>query len=200
MADNIRDDFTEATKRVLAERAMYICSKPDCRRPTVGPHSDPGKSLKTGKACHIRGAAGGGPRFDPDQAPEERRGIENGIWLCSVCSDVVDKDQSPHPVDILLGWKHGHEEWLRNGGIVPALPYSSLKTMTGFTLPNEAGTLTHDPSLKLREHTFVFRNESDNEITTVDARIQFPEPVVGAELRNEHVGVRVAFKADQPAL
>lgn len=32
-----RDDFTEATKKLLAKRVGYICSNPFCRRVTVGP-------------------------------------------------------------------------------------------------------------------------------------------------------------------
>lgn len=32
-----RDNFTEATKKLLAERVGYICSNPFCRRVTVGP-------------------------------------------------------------------------------------------------------------------------------------------------------------------
>jgi len=40
-----RDDFSAETKRILAQRAAYICSNPDCRNNTIGPHSDPAKSL-----------------------------------------------------------------------------------------------------------------------------------------------------------
>jgi hypothetical protein len=65
-----RDDFSKVTRRVLAERAAYICGNPDCRNNTIGPHSDPDRSLSTGIAAHICGAAEGGPRYDPNQTTE----------------------------------------------------------------------------------------------------------------------------------
>ncbi len=49
------------------ERAGYRWSRPECRRLTIGPNSDAAKSTSTGVAAHIRAAAEGGPRFDPDQ-------------------------------------------------------------------------------------------------------------------------------------
>ena len=69
-------------KTALAQRAGYLCSNPDCRRPTSGPHSDPKKALITGEAAHICAAAVGGPRYDANQTPEQRKAITNAIWLC----------------------------------------------------------------------------------------------------------------------
>src|SRR5215204_2720611 len=94
-----RDEFSRDDIRVLGERAAYICSNPACRRPTIGPHSDPKKSLKTGKACHINAASPGGPRYEATQTAEQRSSIENGLWLCSNCSDLVDKDSLRFVVD-----------------------------------------------------------------------------------------------------
>jgi hypothetical protein len=62
-----RDEFPYSVYMRLRERAAYICSNPDCRRLTVKPHSDPEKSVVTGKACHIHVAALNGPRYDPEQ-------------------------------------------------------------------------------------------------------------------------------------
>jgi formylglycine-generating enzyme required for sulfatase activity len=44
-----RGDFTDKTARILAERVAHLCSNPDCRIPTIGPHSDETKLLKIGK-------------------------------------------------------------------------------------------------------------------------------------------------------
>lgn len=59
----------------------------------MGPHSDPDKSLKSGHAAHINAAAPGGPRYNPDQTPAQRRHISNGIWACKDCGDQIDKDE-----------------------------------------------------------------------------------------------------------
>lgn len=106
----MRDDFSSRTRYVLAERVGYLCSNPDCRRPTIGPHSDPAQSLRVGRACHIRAAAPGGPRYDPTQSTHDRAALSNGIWLCAVCSDLIDKDETRYPVHVLNVWKTAAED------------------------------------------------------------------------------------------
>ena len=80
--------------------------------PTSGPHTDPSKSIIVGVAAHITAAAVGGPRYDPDLSPEQRRSIDNGIWLCQTCSKLVDSDQARFPVELLRSWKRQAEESL----------------------------------------------------------------------------------------
>jgi len=94
-----RDEFSPSTKRLLAGRVGYMCSV--CGKPTIGPHSLESKSLTKGKACHITGAAKKGPRYDPNLSPAERKSASNGIWCCSDCSDVVDKDDVAFPTHLL---------------------------------------------------------------------------------------------------
>jgi hypothetical protein len=108
----IRDDFSTRIIANLAKRANYICSNPDCRKPTAGPHSNPEKAMSIGVAAHICAASPGGPRYDPSQTPEERASIENGIWLCQDCSVIIDRDPAKHPADLLRKWKREHEEWV----------------------------------------------------------------------------------------
>jgi hypothetical protein len=107
-----RDEFPYSVYMRLRERAAYICSNPDCRRLTVGPHSDPKKSVLTGKVCHIHAAALNGPRYNPEQTPEQRAGIENAIWLCSACADAIEKDIDKYPAELLKEWKSDHERWV----------------------------------------------------------------------------------------
>jgi hypothetical protein len=102
-----RDDFSPVTRRVLAQRAAYICSNPECRSNTIGPHSNPEKSLSTGIAAHICGAAQGEPRHDPDQTTEERMNIANGVWLCARCSRIVDADEKLYPAERLKQMETG---------------------------------------------------------------------------------------------
>jgi len=79
---------------------------------TLGPHSDPARSLSTGHAAHIRAAAPGGPRYDSTQSRSQRTSIDNGIWLCRDCGDLVDKDTSKHTVEQLERWRQDHENLL----------------------------------------------------------------------------------------
>lgn len=109
-----RDDFGPKTKESIAKRAAHICSNPDCRRLTLSPsENEPDKFINTGKAAHITAAAAGGPRYDSALTQEERSSVENGIYLCSTCADMIDKNQGvDYPVSLLKQWKHEHEKWL----------------------------------------------------------------------------------------
>jgi len=101
----MRDDFAPATKDVLARRVGYRCSNSGCRQQTSGPHEDPSRAISVGVAAHITAASPGGPRFDPTLTPEQRRSIENGIWLCQTCGKLVDSDDQRYTVTSLRGWK-----------------------------------------------------------------------------------------------
>jgi hypothetical protein len=94
---------------------------------TKGPADLPVGVLNIGVACHIKAAAPGGPRFDPDQSAAQRSSIENGIWLCATCARRIDAEPSTCTVDVLNNWKQTHEEDVRRSvgrrpDELPALP------------------------------------------------------------------------------
>lgn len=100
-----RDEFTKDVVRELCRRVASLCSAPDCRITTTGPHTDPSKSTVTGEAAHICAAAEGGPRYDALMTQEQRTAAENGIWLCCTCHTRVDRDWQQFPADLLRSWK-----------------------------------------------------------------------------------------------
>ena len=103
-----RDDFTETTKRIMAERVAWRCSFPGCGKITIGPRMGLGeekKSLNLGEAAHIVAAAKEGPRFDKDTTREFRRSIDNGIWMCRSHARLVDTDHKEYSVETLKLWK-----------------------------------------------------------------------------------------------
>jgi hypothetical protein len=101
----MRDDFTEDTKRKLRERVGARCSRPDCRRSTLGPLMNSDDALRLGRAAHITAAARGGPRYDGSLTRNERKHINNGIWLCCDHADEVDRDHHRYPTELLRSWK-----------------------------------------------------------------------------------------------
>lgn len=109
-----RDDFYKDTKRELRERVAGKCSKPDCGIETQGPSKTGSKDLNVGKAAHICAASVGGPRFDSKMTPSQRKNTDNGIWLCSNCADLIDKDAETYPVALLHEWKKNAEEKAHN--------------------------------------------------------------------------------------
>lgn len=63
-----------------------------CRKLTIGPKKGDDGAMMDGIAAHITAAAQGGPRYCPILTAEERSSIDNGIWLCSKCSILIDRD------------------------------------------------------------------------------------------------------------
>jgi hypothetical protein len=109
----LRDDFSEETKRILATRASFRCSRPDCRAPTIGPGETQRGSVNVGVAAHITAASSGGPRFDPTLTPEQRRAPDNGIWACQNDAKLIDDDDVTFSVATLREWKVAAERVAR---------------------------------------------------------------------------------------
>ncbi len=63
-----------------------------------------------GVAAHICAASPGGPRFDASQTKEQRKSIENGIWLCNGCAKLIDDDEARFPVQELVRLKREAEQ------------------------------------------------------------------------------------------
>lgn len=108
-------NFTQKTKRLLAHRVGHVCSNPECQAPTSGPGHEPTKSVTAGDAAHITAASPGGPRHDSSLTPEQRRGYDNGIWLCVTHARIIDQDDSCHTVDLLRRWKSQAENRAMKG-------------------------------------------------------------------------------------
>jgi hypothetical protein len=130
MAKN-RDDFDPKVVAALSRRASFICSNPDCRALTLAPSKEDSlKYIYVGVAAHITAAAEGGPRYDASLKAEQRSSIDNGIFLCSTCSVMIDKNGGiDFPPDMLRDWKHSHEQWVREH--LNKLPESQITIIDG---------------------------------------------------------------------
>lgn len=194
-----RDDFPQRTRAVLAQRAAYRCSNPRCRNLTVRPHSDVTRAVITGVAAHIRAAAPGGPRFDPEQSTDERRSAANGIWLCHVCSDLVDGDPSSYSVEQLLRWRGDHESWLAQENLIPPYPTIDIATVAGLRFPSSGvARITGDDAERYRDHVLRVETSSLDEVHQLRLRVQFPESVVGVSDVEAPPGVEVRIGPERP--
>ena len=86
-------------------RVGWLCSYPSCREPTVGATSDGDDEINVGVAGHIAAAAPGGPRYDPEMTPDQRRSPDNGIWLCQDHAKALDSNDPEFTVENLRRWK-----------------------------------------------------------------------------------------------
>lgn len=77
---NSRDDFTSATKELLANRVGRRCSNPACRKLTCGANTNPEKITNIGVAAHICAAAQGGPRYDASGRVCSRNLLLSSAW------------------------------------------------------------------------------------------------------------------------
>ncbi|WP_366652709.1 HNH endonuclease [Stappia sp.] len=106
----VAPDFSKSTIDILAKRACFQCSNPDCATQTVGPNNDPAKATIIGEAAHIMAAQPGGARYDADMSDTTRAAITNGIWLCRNCHRQIDRDAIRYPADLLFAWRKDHED------------------------------------------------------------------------------------------
>ena len=148
MAKNLRDDFPERTKDKLWRRVSGRCSKPECRVQTQGPATDEEGTVNVGKAAHITAAAPGGPRYNALLKPEQRKGFKNGIWLCAIHADLIDRDVAGHPVQLLEEWKVRAESSARRElGVPLPSPEDAVKLLsvalggTGTLAPSAIGNV-----------------------------------------------------------
>ena len=107
-----RDEFSEPTKRAVAARAGWHCSFLGCPKTTIGPSEEaPDAIAMTGKAAHISAAASGpgARRYLPTMTQEQRKHIDNAIWLCADHADLIDKDEVTFTIEELKEMKRAHE-------------------------------------------------------------------------------------------
>ncbi|MDW3209901.1 MAG: hypothetical protein R8N23_08545 [Reichenbachiella sp.] len=105
-------DFSKNTVDIIAKRAGFICSNPDCRTKTVGPNSQPDKSTTIGEAAHIRGARPSAKRFKAEMTDSARSEVTNAIWLCRNCHKLIDTDEEKFSTEDLFKWREIHEEYI----------------------------------------------------------------------------------------
>jgi hypothetical protein len=101
-------DFPIRVVRTLAMRAGHRCSV--CLKLTSGPGANSGVAVNDGVAAHITAASPGGARYDPTLSDAERKGLKNGIWLCTQHGSEIDAAASSFSVSALRGLKAIRED------------------------------------------------------------------------------------------
>lgn len=115
----MRDDFPRKVVEELEKRAGHVCSYPQCRMVTRGAVYGNGEDAKenVGQASHITAASPGGPRYDATITSDERKGIDNAIWMCYTHSKYIDCSGTSVSVEMLKEWKRQHEQDVKDGRI-----------------------------------------------------------------------------------
>lgn len=139
-----RDDFDLSVVDALGKRAAYICSNSACKTLTIAPSSENDtKFIYIGNAAHIAAASEGGPRYDPNMSSEERKSINNGIFLCGNCADMIDKNKGmDFSVALLKKWKSNHESWVSKNLNKKVYEQSQASHVFNVTSHNQRGGIT----------------------------------------------------------
>ena len=133
-----RIEFSRRTRELVAQRAGYRCSYPDCDKLTIGPGDDPKRSVIVGQAAHIYGAAvsGRGPRGDKNLSHNELKSPENAIWLCPQHAVLIDKHEGrDYPASKLHSFKSLHESRIAHELRGVAIPFGWVDAITILTSP-----------------------------------------------------------------
>src|SRR5215813_6607687 len=103
---------SELVKRQLCILSGNECAFPGCYAPIM----DTEHRVIVGQVCHIKGRSPGGPRYDPDQDPEERDGFDNLILMCGAHNKIIDDPASSgaFTVEMLQEYKKSHESRFKN--------------------------------------------------------------------------------------
>ncbi len=107
-----RDEFSNKVKRQIAQKAMFVCSNPQCLRMT-GYGTTEGNARTIAEAAHIAPAGKDGPRSKARKSTTDTTSQKNGIWLCSICHKKIDDDPTWYPAETLWRWKEDHEIVIR---------------------------------------------------------------------------------------
>lgn len=177
---NNRDDFIQRTKDKLAQRVNYICSNPKCGRGTIAAATDKNKTNNVGVAAHICAAAPGGKRYDPNMSHEERRDISNGIWLCSSCSNMIDRDENKYTVDLLKEWKKSAENRAQEGLVKPLygvqkidkLSQDSINDLVKAINQNKIAEYKDDTTDEIKKKIEKLYKDASSIINTEDAMLE----------------------------
>lgn len=125
-------DFSQKTIDLIAYRAAYICSNPDCNRLTIAPSiADASSKIKIGEAAHIYDAREKTIRWDPNLSESKRAEPKNGVWLCASCHTMVDKNKGQdYPAVTLTDWKRDHEKLISDILKYQKSPLPMLRRLT----------------------------------------------------------------------
>ncbi|WP_266157225.1 hypothetical protein [Dyella silvatica] len=155
-----RDDFSQSVKTVLAGRAGWKCSFPQCNRSTAGPAVEShDKWIKNGVAAHITAAAPGGPRYDASISPDQRSDISNAIWMCPTHGSLIDKEQAAYTVEEIKSWKIEAEsraarELERSSATHPSQATSPYSSKDIATLASYSGVMSYQVIELIRGERF----------------------------------------------
>lgn len=101
------------THKRLWGRSGNICAYPNCKKELVMDISETDDISVVGEEAHIVAREKDGPRGVSPLTAEQRDKYDNLILMCSIHHKVIDDHPDKFPVDMLIGYKKKHEDWVK---------------------------------------------------------------------------------------
>jgi hypothetical protein len=97
---------TVATVKYLYAHA-FRCAYEGCQQLLYSIDKDSGRRILNSRICHINARREGGPRWDPDQSPDNNRSEQNLVLMCVEHAAVIDDPATltAYPAERLHEWK-----------------------------------------------------------------------------------------------
>ncbi len=191
-------DFKPDTKHIIAGRAGFRCSYPDCNRLLIGPGTESDKLTNLGDCGHIFAASPIGPRTDGGLTPEQLKSPQNGIFLCKHHHGLVDRrfSDNEHTSDMLLRYKDRHE--FRISGEIGEYQYP-LNWINSFKLVKS--TLFKNPlEILLGKVTFLFGENNSGKSLIVDVLYAALTQELEPRLNRRDFSATCQIEFDNPVL
>lgn len=178
--------ISQKTYRHLFAVSGNKCAFPSCHAPIF----DTVHRVIVGEACHIKAHSPGGPRYDPDQLPEERDGFDNLMLMCAAHNKIIDDPASvvAFPVEMLKEFKAKHEAQFANTVVKEAVLQEFVSILFDTVIrfqweeppslvPEVASRMTRaDNEMKIDYYDFIirFRNEGKKPVRSFRIEIEVP--------------------------
>ena len=150
--------FHRRDVRIGSDRVANLCSKPDCRKLTIGPTKRPTGVSVIGEGAHIRGRRPDKARHDPSMTDAERADPANMIWLCRDHHKLVDDDET-YSVAMLEEWR---AQAVEHAHLVFGTPDNAVEVYDcpwcGRLIPQNATHCAHCPNVHKAEDPLVNTN------------------------------------------
>lgn len=189
-----RIDFSEKTKTIIAKRAGYQCSFPECNKILVGPGSASDEFIELGECAHIFAAAVNGPRNRGSLSNEDLKRAENGIFLCREHHKIIDAKETEYTSELLLQYKSKHEFQISAQIGEYFYPTTWIKQLT----VNDSPNMIKDKIIELGKLTLLYGKNGCGKSTIIEIIYEIFSQKILSRWNDENF--KMTIKMDNPLI
>ena len=109
----MKRNVSRKTSNILYALSGNQCAHPDCTESLIEEATGESDAQSKGEICHIYSVSEAGPRGRSGLTETRLNSLGNLILLCRNHHSVVDGQHESFPASLLMGWKHDHQEKMK---------------------------------------------------------------------------------------